>query len=290
MSRNTKELEDYVLLIGNPGVGKSTLINGLLGEAVFKSGISKLEGLTQFFQQKRGSDGVIYADTPGLADAVLRERAGEEALQQNGVYKIFFVVNLMSGRVMTSDLATVDAVMNAIKIPNVTYSIIVNKLTRGEQRKGLANNHEEYSHYFQLKNFKAPKIFFFNHDDILDGSDNAIFDESDNSKALKSFISSAPRITIQATQVDTITLKDYEEKILGLENLLQKKTAEFQALFDQQKKAFKEQIRIEKEEAEKAKKVEIEKKKREEAERIKLLQEKTAEFQALFDQQKKAFN
>ncbi|KAJ3209565.1 hypothetical protein HK099_008480 [Clydaea vesicula] len=55
----------------------------------------------------------------------------------------------MSGRVMTSDLATADAVMNAIKIPNVTYSIIVNKLSKGEQIKGVVQHAASYSKYFQ---------------------------------------------------------------------------------------------------------------------------------------------
>ena len=33
-----------ILLLGNPGKGKSTLLNGLMGEAKFKSGISYFQG------------------------------------------------------------------------------------------------------------------------------------------------------------------------------------------------------------------------------------------------------
>ncbi|KAJ3214555.1 hypothetical protein HK099_006823 [Clydaea vesicula] len=183
MSENEEDLENYTLFVCNSGLFISQ-INLNKGYSTFIN----VEGLTQFLQQKRGSDRVIYADAPGLADAVLRERAGEEitnALQQNGVYRIYFVVILMSRRVMKSDFATVEAVMRETKIPNVNYSIIVNKLRKGEQHKGVARN----------ENFLFQKN--------LDGSENVIFDESDNSK-------------------------DYAERIRCLEKLLLEKAVEFE--------------------------------------------------------------
>jgi ribosome biogenesis GTPase A len=48
IAAETKERE-ILLFIGNPGVGKSTLINSLISKQVAKSGVSAGSGLTQYF-------------------------------------------------------------------------------------------------------------------------------------------------------------------------------------------------------------------------------------------------
>lgn len=40
----------HILFVGNPGTGKSTLLNSLVGSAVFKSGVSFGGGLTSYLQ------------------------------------------------------------------------------------------------------------------------------------------------------------------------------------------------------------------------------------------------
>ena len=80
-----------ILFLGNPGKGKSTLLNGLMGKVGFKSGVSLFTGLTSELN-KVEVDGLVYLDTPGLADADqnMREKAAKavtEALQQSGTYK-----------------------------------------------------------------------------------------------------------------------------------------------------------------------------------------------------------
>ena len=95
-----KSAEEYVLFVGNPGGGKSTLLNSLLGKLHFKSGVSFGQGLTTLFDSSV-QDGVTFCDTPGLLDTALRQQAAEEitkALKQDGVYRIFFVVTLEAGR------------------------------------------------------------------------------------------------------------------------------------------------------------------------------------------------
>lgn len=55
------------LMIGNPGTGKSTILNCLLGRPAFQSGISYGSGMTyQFDVVEDGSH--KYMDTPGLSD------------------------------------------------------------------------------------------------------------------------------------------------------------------------------------------------------------------------------
>jgi ribosome biogenesis GTPase A len=64
--------------VGNPGTGKSTLLNGILGEAKFKAGIN-ISGITTKFQWEIVLyGGIDFADTPGLAHIKSREQAGEE--------------------------------------------------------------------------------------------------------------------------------------------------------------------------------------------------------------------
>lgn len=79
------------IVIGNPGVGKSTLLNCLLGTGVFPSGVSFGGGMTNISQTHVTHDGNRYVDTPGLSDIVLREQAGieiQKALSYGGIFKV----------------------------------------------------------------------------------------------------------------------------------------------------------------------------------------------------------
>ena len=62
-----------ILVVGNPGAGKSTILNTLLQKAQFKSGASLGVGLTFRFD-KFQENGITYMDTPGLCDRVEQMR------------------------------------------------------------------------------------------------------------------------------------------------------------------------------------------------------------------------
>lgn len=142
------------LLVGNPGLGKSTICTSLTGKA-FKSGLSKGKGLTTIFDHKPVESGPmkgeIVGDSPGLDDPKTREAAALEiskALKLQAYYKIFFLVRLQNGRMVPSDLDTVKAVMGSLP-QNTPYYVIFNQIATDQEMEWI---HEgEYLTYFHTE-------------------------------------------------------------------------------------------------------------------------------------------
>ena len=211
--------KQYRLFIGNPGVGKSTLVNCLAQKILFKNGVSIGGGLT-YQMEKREHDGIVYMDTPGLADIKLRKAAAEaitKALRQNGIYQIFFVVTLEAGRVRPQDLATIKLVLENAK--DVTYySLIVNKLTKKLYKTFLENDRQKLKELVSELNFgresnvEPPAILLVLRDDDLDDADNA-FTEIES---LKNFVENAPYMIVVPDHVRDIPGDDSFDKIVEI--------------------------------------------------------------------------
>ena len=119
-----------IIVIGNPGAGKSTILNGLAEEVLFTSGISLGSGLTYQLDEKRNENGIFF-DTPGLADDTHREAAGKAistALRKGGSFKVLFFVLTESGRIVVQDVTTIKLVLDAVPEIKNNYGIVINKI------------------------------------------------------------------------------------------------------------------------------------------------------------------
>lgn len=128
----------HIICIGNPGVGKSTILNTIIGTVEFPSGPSFVSGLTKRTARvERLIDEQMYTlvDTPGLDDLHGRQEAARQISHALSVsetrLRILFIATLEAGRVRASDLATLDTVVTALDNAGLPiagrFSLLINK-------------------------------------------------------------------------------------------------------------------------------------------------------------------
>lgn len=148
--RNYKRFPRHIVFIGNPGTGKSTLINSLVGKRVAEAGLS-LTGITKHLQKIEHDERTLL-DTPGLADIENQDQAVlaiQEALKLGWKYRIFFVLNIRDGRIMEPDCDTINRVMKAIDNDEKTYHVVINKIDAIE-REEIFNNNANYEEFCRI--------------------------------------------------------------------------------------------------------------------------------------------
>eukprot|EP01091_Cochliopodium_minus_P005211 TRINITY_DN15174_c0_g1_i1.p1 TRINITY_DN15174_c0_g1~~TRINITY_DN15174_c0_g1_i1.p1 ORF type:complete len:336 (-),score=99.10 TRINITY_DN15174_c0_g1_i1:51-1025(-) len=258
---NKSELKEHLLLIGNPGVGKSTLLNCLIKEVKFKSGLSIATGMTQILQWHEHSDGVVYADTPGLSDIFKKKEAAlqiTKALQRNGIYKLIFVLTVESGRIRPDDITTMNLVLESIKQP-VIYGVIINKCTESFI-KGLneGNNAEKIVTSINSGKFKTFSIHYMNMIKELDDENGKITELPID---LINFINNLGSVYINKKDVKEIVFDEFEKmnehfkmqlNKLEIDNKMRENTyremienlkKEQQQILEHQTKSFEEYIK-----------------------------------------------
>ncbi|KAF9084271.1 hypothetical protein BGX29_002629 [Mortierella sp. GBA35] len=113
--------ETSVVLVGNPGVGKSTILNALGGG--FATGFSSVAGLTREVSTCRVTvDGrrLRLVDLPGIFDVDIKDEHAtqrhlemlQNVLNDGSSYVIFFVVTPRNGRIEPSDFTVMKTLLD----------------------------------------------------------------------------------------------------------------------------------------------------------------------------------
>ena len=119
-----------IVAIGNPGSGKSSILNSLAGKILFPSGISIGCGLTEQLCAVE-SNGTTFVDTPGVSEDTYCQAAGDaltNVFRNGGRMKILFFITQRSGRIVMQDVATMKLILESVPEIGRNYGIIVNKI------------------------------------------------------------------------------------------------------------------------------------------------------------------
>lgn len=162
-------MKTAIMLLGNPGVGKSFILNALIGKTIFSSGFSFLTGKTKVVEKHEEGD-FVFIDTPGLNDileSTRREEEIAEALVQYETYKIIYVIVLESGRFRPHDFSSMVTVLEAIEKIGVQtdgkFSVLINKLPLellkrmkedNEMSENLSRHIRRFGKYFKIGLFR----------------------------------------------------------------------------------------------------------------------------------------
>ena len=154
---------------------------------------------------KERHKGITYLDTPGLADIKMREKAAKEittALKLGGIYQVFFVFTLESGRVRPEDITTIKLVLESASDIN-RFSLVINKLSAPAYNRLIDNNAVELKKMIteflvQINSSdNPPAILMLKHKmELYDGEDKFVCWNE-----LNEFVSKAPCIKLQSQRV-----------------------------------------------------------------------------------------
>mmetsp|Transcript_168236 Transcript_168236/g.540498 ORF Transcript_168236/g.540498 Transcript_168236/m.540498 type:complete len:264 (+) Transcript_168236:191-982(+) len=214
------------MIIGNPGIGKSSFLNGIVQRVAFKAGFAEGgRGVTQVAQEEEHK-GIIYVDTPGLTDAEDTFNKAKEItseLKQGGECKFIFMVKQQQGRVVAQDQVMIERVLTAAPQIGQNYGIIVNQVTPGEKKHLEADSSKNFKDMVALlcRNVPPTKHVILNlFDQDLDSETNVV---KEPSAAIRTFLESVPPVYMnpqQVKDVDGRSMQQMAEEIEMQNNML----------------------------------------------------------------------
>jgi len=214
-----------LIFVGNPGAGKSSTINAMIGRPVMGAGLSEAGSGVTTIMRKHYHDGYYYVDTPGLKDLsdVMRKKACDsirKALRADKTdvkAKLIFMMTLEGGRIRPDDTATIKLVLDATPIKSNEYCIVFNKVTN-KVKQDYENNDEFKATLFKAlpENKKTAYLYFNLRSDHLEDTKAQDVDDwsvvSEEIKGLKGFIHNVVReVVYKARDVKTIEANRLDE-------------------------------------------------------------------------------
>lgn len=237
-------------LVGNPGAGKSTILNGIAGSSVFKSGINLGCGLTSKLQTYKDGDVTLY-DTPGLSDIDHVKQAGAELdalLRKDINLSLCFVVTLERGRTRPDDANTIEAILTAIRDIDLNnrFGVILNQLSpRVKQRLDADADSAARVRKGLTGKFSTTYWHYVQEDPALVEEDNQLLMNHQLSLFLSTLPSTKPR-DATTQKIDTASLeekkREHEKRIREVEA---KHRSQMQGLiteFEQHKKEQRDRL------------------------------------------------
>ncbi|KAJ3033100.1 hypothetical protein HDV00_006727 [Rhizophlyctis rosea] len=206
-------------IFGNPGRGKSTILNTIAKMQLFESGSSVAGGLTTNIETVQLPAGMTLMDTPGLADiftAANAAHAVEDGLKKNTVYKLLFTIKLVNGRVTPEDVLTMRTILAATVLQPfpMEYSILFTFVDHNTRKKLM-----DPTHFMKLwasvsdNDFSTNHMCFFPFIPELVGADNTL---PTAPPGLMHFIHEAPAVFIPKEAVGKIEYGDWQERLAAL--------------------------------------------------------------------------
>lgn len=239
------------IFVGNPGVGKSTILNGMMKSMKFKSGTNIAEGLTFKLQIERvGPD--TYMDTPGLSCIKMRKQAAvaiKEALQKGGLFKVCFLVTLEAGRVRPDDVTTMRLVLEAA--PEITkYALVVNKVSKPMYKQLMDPEIQSKlldGFFTEAKMTRTDLIHINPHDPALHDESDVL---AELPSGLQSFLENMPSVEIRRQNVKDIKHDEFERlkeehsvKIEAISHQLEETIRKWKASEEERKRECKREPR-----------------------------------------------